>query len=117
MSLLRRQCRNIQATKNYDAVRRDDATFFRQRPEHRRPGAEIAQRAMYADQRRTPADLEIGHVVSVDGEGLHGGLGGWVGERRTRSGSPNHFIASAGCLRTDSTAVIPGGASGRQLPT
>src|SRR5229473_420558 len=53
---------------------RDHPMFSRQRAEHRRPDAEVAQRAVYAQQRRALADLEIGHVVSVGGEGLHGGL-------------------------------------------
>ena len=53
---------------------RDDAMFFRQRPQHRIPGAEVAERAVHADQRRPFADIEIGHVVSVDAKGLHGSV-------------------------------------------
>ena len=54
---------------------RDHAMLFCQRPEHGRPDAEVAQRAMHAHQRRPLADVQIGHVVSVDAQGLHGGLG------------------------------------------
>ena len=50
----------------------DHAMFFRQRSEHRRPGAEIAQRAVHAYQRWAMADLEIGHVGAVDLKRLHG---------------------------------------------
>jgi hypothetical protein len=49
----------------------DDAMLARQRPEHRRPDAEIAQRTMHADQRRTAADLEVGHVMVVHAQVLH----------------------------------------------
>src|SRR5262249_3348183 len=53
---------------------RDDSVLARQWPEHGIPGAEIAKRAVYADQRMTLPDLEIGHVVIVDAQGLHGQL-------------------------------------------
>ena len=53
----------------------DHPVLLRQRPQHRIPGAEIAERAVYADQRRisglSPADLKVGHVVSVDVKSLH----------------------------------------------
>src|SRR5438067_1649260 len=51
---------------------RDHAKTFRQRPHHRRPGAEVAERAMHADQWRAFSDFEIGHVVAVDTKRLHG---------------------------------------------
>ena len=57
---------------------RDHPMLLRQRAEHRRPDAEVAQRTMHAHQRRAPADVEIGHVVSVDVKALHGGLDGEV---------------------------------------
>ena len=60
---------------------RDHAVLPRQRSEHRRPDAEIAQRAMHADQRRSLADVEIGHVVAVDVECLHVGAGGGGADR------------------------------------
>src|SRR6185295_14823159 len=54
---------------------RDHPMLLRQRSEHRVPRAEIAERAVDADQRRAvvgaPADIEIGHVASVDGKRLH----------------------------------------------
>jgi hypothetical protein len=50
--------------------------LFRQRPEQRRPGAEVVQRAVHADQRRPLPDLEIGHIGAVDAKALHGGLAG-----------------------------------------
>src|ERR1700760_1751242 len=53
---------------------RDHAMLFRQRADHRIPGAEIAERAVHADQRPALADLEIGHVISVDAKGLHAQL-------------------------------------------
>ena len=65
--------------KEMPQAHRDHAVFRRQRPDHRRPDAEIAQRAVDADQRRgsglTLAHVDIGHVVSVDVKGLHLGLG------------------------------------------
>ena len=56
---------------------RDHAVFSRQRTQHRRPDPEIAEGAVHADQRRAIvaiADLEIGHVITVDAERLHKGL-------------------------------------------
>ncbi len=44
---------------------------LRERPEHGGPGAEIAERAVHADQRRSLAEFEIGHVVIVDAKILH----------------------------------------------
>ena len=56
-------------------AQRNHAMLFRQRAQHGIPGAEIAERAMHEHQRRaiagTSADIEIGHVVSVDAERLH----------------------------------------------
>src|SRR6516165_8601011 len=54
---------------------RSHAVLFRQRSEHGIPGAEIAECAVYADQRPTLSQFKIGHVVSVDVKGLHEGLG------------------------------------------
>ncbi|BAL79557.1 hypothetical protein S23_63700 [Bradyrhizobium cosmicum] len=50
---------------------------LRQRPEHAAPDAEVVERAVHTEQRRTAAvfaHVEIGHVVSVDVEALHLGL-------------------------------------------
>src|ERR1700751_3633957 len=49
----------------------DHPVIFRQRPEHRIPGAEIAERAVHADQRIALSHFEIGHVVTVDADRLH----------------------------------------------
>src|SRR5262249_55412751 len=52
----------------------DQSMPLRQRSQYAAPDAEIAERAMHADQRWPLAGLahvEIGHVVSVDVEGLH----------------------------------------------
>jgi hypothetical protein len=54
---------------------RDDAVPCRERADHRTPDAEIAERAVHADQRRPLPNVEIGHVISVDVKGLHEGLG------------------------------------------
>ena len=58
---------------------RDHPMFARQWAEHRRPDAEVAERAVHADQRRTLADLEIDHVVAVDVKRFAWGLG-WVAD-------------------------------------
>src|SRR5438270_6090682 len=58
---------------------RDQAMFAGQRPEHRRPDAKIAERAVHAHQRPALANLEIGHVVAVDAQHLHGAR--WDGGR------------------------------------
>src|SRR6202011_5099588 len=59
---------------------RDHAVFSAERPQHRRPDAKIAERAVHADQWRASlgfANLEIGHVIAVDAERLH-----FLGTRR-----------------------------------
>jgi hypothetical protein len=55
----------------------DQAMLCRQRADHAAPDAEVVQRTVHADQRRSfcLAYVEIGHVVSVDAKGLHGGSG------------------------------------------
>src|SRR5215472_14313974 len=53
----------------------DHPVSFCQRTEHAAPDAEIVERAVYAEERRSAVGLshiEIGHVVCVDVEGLHG---------------------------------------------
>jgi hypothetical protein len=61
--------------KESPQARRDHAMPFCQWPQHRIPGAEIAERAVYEDQRRAvvgaAADIEIGHVIAVDAQCLH----------------------------------------------
>src|SRR3954468_22005136 len=49
----------------------DHAMLFRQRPEYGVPSAEIPERAVHADQRPALSDIEIGHVIAVDAQGLH----------------------------------------------
>src|SRR5882757_2859397 len=68
---------------------RDHAMRFRQRAEHGIPGAEIAERAVHADQRRAFSDFEISHVVAVDAKGLHARFpGSPVTERRSLYSAP-----------------------------
>jgi hypothetical protein len=52
---------------------RDYAVVLRQWPEHRRPGAKVAQRAVHAYQRPALAEFEIGHIGAVDVKHLHEG--------------------------------------------
>src|ERR1700744_113716 len=55
----------------------DHAVSLRQQAVDAAPDAKIVQRAVHANQRRPLmglAYLEIGHVVAVDGKGLHAGL-------------------------------------------
>jgi len=49
----------------------DDAVFPRQRPKQGKPGAEIAERAVHANERVASARLEIGHVIAVESDRLH----------------------------------------------
>jgi hypothetical protein len=53
----------------------NQAMPFRQRADQATPDAEVIERAVHADQRRTLglAYVEIGHVVSIDVKGLHEG--------------------------------------------
>ena len=73
---------------------RDQPMLSRQGAEHRRPDAEVAQRAVHAHQRRALANIEIGHVVSVDAEGLHGGL---ARNGAGRSWASHDSMEIAGC--------------------
>src|SRR5258705_12401106 len=50
--------------------------LLRHGAEYRLPYPEVARRAGPAHQRGALADLNIGHVISVDVKGLHGRLGG-----------------------------------------
>src|ERR1700761_4813357 len=57
--------------KEMPQAHRDHAMVSRQRSEHGIPGAEVAERAVHADQRMALSDLEIGHVIIVDSNALH----------------------------------------------
>jgi len=64
----------------------NQAMLCRQRADHATPDAEVVQRTMHADQRRSlcMTYVEIGHVISVDVKGLHGGSGGAGGWNQLR---------------------------------
>lgn len=82
---------------------RDDAMGLRERAEHRIPGAEIPERAVHADQRMAIPDFEIGHVVTVDAEALHGQLA------RKSSTTSEYFCGACsniGCVAFGMTAVF-----------
>src|ERR1700751_522598 len=76
--------------------------LLRQRPEHRIPGAEIAERAVHADQRVALSDLEIGHVISVDAQCLHGQL---ARKSRTISENACGACSNIGCVARGIIAV------------
>src|SRR2546423_1318881 len=57
--------------KEMPQAHRDHAVLSRQRSEYGIPGAEIAERAVDADQRVALANVQIGHVVAVDADCLH----------------------------------------------
>src|ERR1700761_9267363 len=48
---------------------------------------------MHADQRPACPDFEIGHVISVDGEGLHRSFRGVGGIRKIVSGNARRTLA------------------------
>src|SRR5262249_1814271 len=84
---------------------RDDAVLPRQRSEHGIPGAEVAERAVHADQRMAPIaflpNLQIGHIVAVDAQGLH--------ERLAEScGTTCAGLPETGWIATISKPTYPG---------
>src|SRR5208282_3267988 len=60
--------------KETPQAERNDAMPARERPQHRRPGPKITQRTVHADEMRTLTHLDIGHVITVDAQMLHGTL-------------------------------------------
>src|SRR5207302_8819929 len=76
---------------------------LRQRTEHRIPGAEIAERAVHADQRRAFPQFEIGHVVTIDAKCLHD-------QPARKSSTTSEYFCGAcsniGCVAFGMTAVL-----------
>jgi hypothetical protein len=63
---------------------------------------------VHAQQRRPPSDVEIGHIVSIHGKGLHGSSGGEAGAGPLNGAAiaPDHrnlfMPSSSGGIRVDS---------------